>query len=204
MNKQLKKLHDNISEEKAYNNFFKEIKFRAFDIQAKKMIFDFCLTMANDNNETWWSASQFTNDSSYIWDINTLINDFFEKRGDIFNCGIYSLIDESDYRGILCYYIMQYTNICDNTKFNELSDEEKIKINEKNWKGYEIYEADIIQLNPNIKEYKYVIFKDGAYWLCDIDSENLILLNLIKTQYPEAKMVGNIFQNQNILNLFEK
>lgn len=203
MNEQLKKTQNEIFKHQVDNNFFKNLKFRAFDVIAKKMIFNFSL-LNTSNNEYNWSAFQFTNDDSYNCNLNEVINNFFQKRGDVFNIGNYLLIDISDFYGIYNYYIMQYTTICDNTKFDELSDDEKIKINKKDWKGYEIYEGDIIQLNSNIKNYKYVIFRDGAYYLSDADGENLILLNLIKSKYSEAKVVGNIFQNSDILNLFKK
>ena len=69
----------------------------------------------------------------------------------------------------------------------------------KDKNGTEIYEGDILQLKP-IKYRHEVIFSDGGYWLIDSDKKMNFTIQVVVSSCTETKIVGNIYENPELLN----
>lgn len=115
--------------------------------------------------------------------------------------------------------LMQYTGLKDNTKFNELSNDEKetwLKNNKKSdWKGKEIYEGDIVEVtlkeyysneqftidpDDEVKIIGKVIFDIFSYRI-EFDDKTSIFLFEVDSNDIDIKILGNIYTNPDILEV---
>ena len=127
---------------------------------------------------------------------------------------VYSLVD--------CV-LMQYTGLHDNTKWEDLTEEERRRykrkgINKENWHGKEIYEGDIVEI-PSL--YKDIILEDGSgpildnLQTCEVffrdgcfgivpDADYLFphrfysfkeIENDVGIELKEISVIGNIYEN---------
>lgn len=122
-------------------------------------------------------------------------------------------VDEDEYGGeftsemlIDSETVCQYTGLTDNTKWEELSENEKDKFlsewNKKegrqnvkeDWNGRKIFEEDIVSAHGN----RYVVFWDECN--CEIGIKNNEERFGIAYAYPgDMKVIGNIFDNLELL-----
>jgi len=149
----------------------REIKFRAWDRKYKKMIY------FNDHKiGILYQWNRFMVSSG--WDDED--NPTFEKN-------------TSDR-----YIIMQFIELYDDTKWEELSEKEKEfwvrqGYKKNNWKGKEIYEGDIVKYYKKI--YK-VVFHYGCFCLeSKYGYEPLIDIR------GEIEIIGNRFENPELLEV---
>lgn len=59
--------------------------------------------------------------------------------------------------------------------------------------GKEVYQSDLIQLNPNVKYYREVIWNRDGWYLWDGRTE-AFGIGCIGTSHPNAICIGNIYQ----------
>lgn len=158
----------------------REIKFKAWDKENNKMHYD-------------------------VQDISGMneVADFssFER--------ILNVPMENEYgwiEGTRRFEVMQYTGLCDSTKWEELSEEEKKKfLSERNfktgrkntvedWRGREIYEGDILNVIYSDRQGECHHAKN--YVLDDLRNTSIIgWLDYAN----ELKIVGNIFENPELI-----
>ena len=114
--------------------------------------------------------------------------------------------------------LLQYTELKDCTKFEELSEQEQqfwlIKNKKEDWKGKEIYEGDIVEIIFNedyIDNNDYIeieegsikkgliIFYDGGFFFKLKNKKFFLFLYDICSVDIEIKILGNIYQNSELL-----
>lgn len=109
---------------------------------------------------------------------------------DSLHYGILEIPTETD-----DYIITQFTNLKDNTKWNELTKEEQNRwLNDKKkkeeWNGKDIYEGDIIKtINNKIFEIRNIV-----NYLEDFS---------LKAVTKKSKIIGNIYESPELLELLQ-
>jgi hypothetical protein len=101
-------------------------------------------------------------------------------------------------------YLMQYTGLKDNTRWDELTEVEQYQwVNAgnlpKHWDGRAIYEKDIVYYEICSRDdpvygcygdQLVVEFRDGSFKLCDGGREDLL-----SDYHDIVKVIGNIYEN---------
>lgn len=100
------------------------------------------------------------------------------------------------------YIVMQFTGLHDNTKWQELTEDERagrIRLGNMpfQWKGKEIYEDDIVEFRRKIDPVVTgkIIYENAAFWI-DIKGHDLLLLG---ENNQWCKLIGDIHQNPELL-----
>lgn len=169
----------------------REIKFRAFHKPSKKM---FDVVSIDFKNKVVFSYEQIIGFSKHPY--------FDDVSYNLKDCEL-----------------MQYTGLKDNTKFNELSNDEKetwLKNNKKSdWKGKEIYEGDIVEVtlkeyysneqftidpDDEVKIIGKVIFDIFSYRI-EFDDKTSIFLFEVDSNDIDIKILGNIYTNPDLLEV---
>ena len=118
---------------------------------------------------------------------------------------------EFSFGGINCVKVYEYKpqlvdGVCiDDWDYEELEDVEIMQytgLRDKN--GKEIYESDIIQTDVNLK--KWIVYEeDYAWYVKNIGSNEKYPLGvykkLISVASSKLEVIGNIYQNKNLLNI---
>ncbi|MFA5174680.1 MAG: YopX family protein [Candidatus Pacearchaeota archaeon] len=158
----------------------KNLKFRAWDKQEKKMITNFVLAPTSPE----WNGFpivQSTELYEYVQIVQEKIGVINEDWKDIllgFTLGDYTLIDWANWYGIDNYIVMQYTG-------------------HKDQNNIELYEGDIIEyydyMNDNIK-LTYIKWYEDT---CRFDTDFGYNLDIILTD--KFKIIGNIYENPELI-----
>lgn len=116
-----------------------------------------------------------------------------------------------EYRSFDQVELMQFTGLHDNTKWEQLTKEEQDKWlssgkTEDEWNGVEIYEGDIIYLNPSIAVPRIVEWNEVscAYDLVIKDRVTFHLGQWLYEEYSSLKVMGNVRENPELLEQGEK
>ncbi len=162
----------------------REIKFRAWDRKDRKMI-------TKENFKT--------NPENFIEGISIT--------------GNFSLFENNTYRDSEDFELMQFTELFDNTKWEDLPQYEqqlfRISLGteygeeaKKKWKGKEIYEGDIVRTRWIEDDKIYVgkvIFEEGHFCLEIEDIFKPIFQNEYSSYIRELEVIGNIYENPELL-----
>lgn len=114
-----------------------------------------------------------------------------------------------------CRYVIpetvgQFTGLYDNTKWEELTTEEKIKFllsengdtrSKEDWKGKPIFEGDIVKCGKweygRKPMYGHIVYGTCCFCVQDINSKNNPAMDLCR----DFKVIGNIHDNPELLEV---